>query len=70
MTQADQQNSDSALEAKTEPVSEPSFHSFPDCALFVQVITNLKQYGTRGRSSLVASNLGSPKSTPVPGVIC
>lgn len=67
MTQADQQTSDSALEAKTEPVREPSFHSFPDCALFAQVMTDLIQCGTRGRSSSVASNLGSPESTPVPG---
>lgn len=60
MTQADQQNSDSALEAKTEPVREPSFHSFPDCALFAQVLTDLKLWDWR-KVVLSCVKLGLPR---------
>lgn len=46
MTLADQQNSDSALEAKTEPVRKLCFHSCPDYTLFAKVVTDLKQSAT------------------------
>ena len=49
MTQTNQQNSDSALEAKTEAVRKLSFHSCPDCALLTKVVTDLKQPVTKER---------------------
>lgn len=64
MTQADQQNSESAVQAKTKTVRKLSFHSCPDCTLFAKVNPDLKQYAT-GRSHLRGKksqflNLGFP----------
>ena len=50
MTQTNQQNSASALEAKTEPVRKLSFPHCPDCALLTIVVTDLKQSVRKERS--------------------